>query len=151
MKRYLIFIAFICSSFISHAQTAEDSVKAVINTLFAGMKNSDAVLLRNAFADSAILQTISRDASEKVVVQNEAVNEFAEFISKQLKGAADERIVYDVIKIDGPLAIVWAPYRFYFNGVFSHCGVDSFQLVKINNVWKIQYLIDTRRKNGCEQ
>ncbi len=151
MKRHFIFIALICSSFFSNAQTAEDSVKAVINTLFAGMKNSDAVSLRNAFTDSAILQTISRDASGKAIVQNESVNEFAEFIGKQPKGAADERIVYDVIKIDGPLAIVWAPYRFYFNGVFSHCGIDSFQLVKINNVWKILYLIDTRRKNGCEQ
>ena len=126
MKRFSIFITLICSSFLSLAQTREDSVKAVINRLFEGMKTSDAVMLRNAFADSAILQTIGRNAEGKIVVQNEAVSEFAEFISKQEKGAADERIVYDVIKIDGPLAIVWAPYKFYFNRVFSHCGVDSF-------------------------
>jgi len=55
-----------------------------------------------------------------------------------------------VVKIDGPLAIVWTPYKFYFNGKFSHCGVNSFQLVRFNGVWKIQYLIDTRRRAGCE-
>ena len=150
MKRMTILLLFISASFISKAQTAEDSVKTVINKLFDGMKTSNPVLLKAAFADSAILQTIGRDAAGKSAVQNESLNEFAAFVSKQPKGAADERISYDVIKIDGPLAMVWAPYKFYFNGVFSHCGVDAFQLVKINGEWKIQYLIDTRRKSGCE-
>ena len=150
MKRLFIFLTLTGTVFISKAQTAEDSVKITINKLFDGMKNSDAILLKTAFADSAILQTIGRNAEGKIVVQNESVSEFADFVSKQPKGAADERIVYDVIKIDGALAMVWAPYKFYFNGVFSHCGVDAFQLVKLNGEWKIQYLIDTRRKKGCE-
>jgi hypothetical protein len=51
-----------------------------------------------------------------------------------------------VIRIDASLAIVWAPYEFYYKGKYSHKGVDSFQLVRVNGVWKIQYLIDTRRK-----
>lgn len=77
------------------------------------------------------------------------INEFADFVGKQQKSVADEQIVFDLIKIDGALAIAWTPYKFYFNGLFSHCGVNSFQLVKLNGEWKIQYLIDTRRKNGC--
>jgi len=137
-------------SFAIKAQSAEDSVKIVISKLFDGMKNSDAALLKTAFADSAILQTISRDKQGKIIIENDRVEDFAGIVSKTPKGDADERIVYDVIKIDGPLAIVWAPYKFYYKGVFSHCGVDSFQLVKINGEWKIQYLIDTRRKQGCE-
>ncbi|MGF2414782.1 MAG: nuclear transport factor 2 family protein, partial [Ferruginibacter sp.] len=149
-KQFLVFLTFITLSVTVKAQTAEDSVKAAVNKLFDGMKNSDAVLLTSAFADSAILQTISRNKEGKLIIQNESVNAFADFISKQPKAAADERITFDVIKIDGPLAIVWTPYKFYFNGVFSHCGVNSFQLVKINGEWKIQYLIDTRRKKGCE-
>jgi hypothetical protein len=65
------------------------------------------------------------------------------------KGAADERISFETVKIDGPLAIVWAPYNFFFNGQFSHCGMDSFQLVRFGKEWKIQYIIDTRRRTGC--
>ena len=114
------------------------------------MRNADAALLKSAFADSAILQSIGRNKEGKTVIDNESVNDFADFVSKQAKGAADERIIYDAIKIDGPLAMVWAPYKFFFNGKFSHCGVDAFQLVRINNEWKIQYLIDTRRRAGCE-
>ena len=41
------------------AQTAEDSVKAAVNLLFASMKTGDANALKNCFSDSAILQTIS--------------------------------------------------------------------------------------------
>ena len=34
---------------MSHAQSAEDSVKAVVNNLFRAMKNSDVVLLKSVF------------------------------------------------------------------------------------------------------
>lgn len=133
-----------------HAQTTEDSVKAVINKLFEGMKNSDASLIRVAFADSAILQTIGRSQEGKTVIRTDEVKDFVESIGKIAKGDADERIQFETIKIDGPLAIVWTPYKFYYKGQFSHCGVNSFQLVRLNGNWKIQYLIDTRRRQGCE-
>ena len=41
-------------------ETAEDSVKAVINKMFTGMKAADPVILKSSFADSMVLQTISR-------------------------------------------------------------------------------------------
>jgi len=132
------------------AQTAEDSVKTVINRLFTAMKTADPVLLKTCFADSMVLQTISRDKEGKLIVVNEQPSGFIDFISKELPGNADERITYDVVKIDGPLAIAWTPYNFYYKGKFSHCGVNSFQLVRFNGEWKIQYLIDTRRRVGCE-
>lgn len=133
------------------AQTAEDSVKAVINQLFAGMKNSDPNAIRATFNDSAILQTIAKNKEGQTQVRNENIGEFAKSISTLKKGAADERITFESIKIDGPLAMVWAPYEFYFEGKFSHCGIDSFELVYVNGQWRIQYLIDTRRKQPCGQ
>ena len=131
------------------AQTAEDSVKTAVKLLFEGMLQSDAVKIQSAFADSAVLQTIGNTKDGKLVIKNESVKEFALSISKIAKGDADERIQFETIKIDGPLAIVWTPYKFYYKGQFSHCGVDYLHLVIINKIWKIQYLIDTRRKNGC--
>jgi hypothetical protein len=145
---YLIICIAFCN--ISHAQSTEDSVKASVNQLFTAMKNSDSILLVSSFADSAILQTIVTTKEGKVEIKNESITAFAGFISKTPKGDADERIVIDILKIDGSLAIVWAPYKFYYKGKFSHCGVDSFQLIRVNGKWKIQYLIDTRRKVGCE-
>jgi len=151
MKRILILLtaALVISTFIK-AQSAQDSVKAVVNQLFAAMKNIDAAKLKETFADDAVLQTISRKQDGFFFVQDEKVNDFAESIGKAKKDSLDEQIVFETIKIDGPLASVWAPYKFYYAGKFSHCGVDSFQLVRINGRWKIQFLIDTRRRQGCE-
>jgi hypothetical protein len=133
------------------AQNAEDSVKAVINNMFTAMKTADPVMLKKCFADSMVLQTITRNKQGQLVVQNEEPSGFIEFISKETTGNADERITFDVVKVDGPLAIAWTPYNFYYKGKFSHCGVNSFQLVRFNGEWKIQYLIDTRRKQGCKE
>ena len=142
-----ILAAFTFSGF-SFAQSAEDSVKAVINTLFTGMKNADPEMVNFVFADSMVLQTITRDKEGNSIIRNENAANFIGQIKSMKPGAADERITFEVIKIDGPLAIVWTPYSFYFNGQFSHCGVNSFQLVRFKDGWKIQYLIDTRRKLG---
>lgn len=149
MKKIFILICLISLAQYTQAQFATDSVKQVVNQLFTAMKTSDPVLLQQCFADSAILQTIAMNKEGKTIVRNESVAAFAASISKAPAGALDERIEFDVVKTDGALAIAWTPYQFFLNGNFSHCGVNSFQLVRFNGQWKIQYLIDTRRRTGC--
>ena len=145
------FCLLICVAFCNYvkAQSADDSVRLVVNQLFNAMKDADSALLVSTFADNAILQTVV-DKDGKVRIKTEAVADFAREVGKMQKGILDERIQFDVVRIDAALAIVWAPYKFYYKGKFSHCGVDSFQLVCINGKWKIQYLVDTRRSQGCE-
>jgi hypothetical protein len=150
MKCFSILLTAIFFSITVSAQPAEDSIKSTINTLFVAMKNGDAALFKNVFSDSAVLQTISRSKEGKTLVKTESVEEFANFVGQLKKDSADERISFETIKIDGPLAIAWTPYNFYYNGAFSHCGVNSFQLVRFDGIWKIQYLIDTRRRTGCK-
>ena len=151
MKRILILLtATIFISTITKAQSPEDSIKAVVNQLFAAMKGANAAMLKEAFADSAVLQTIRRKQDGTFFVQDEKVSDFVEQIGKAKKDSLDERITFETVKIDGPLAIAWTPYKFYYAGNFSHCGVNSFQLVRINGRWKIQFLIDTRRRQNCD-
>jgi len=150
-KSMKYFCLLICLAFCNciKAQSADDSVRSAVNQLFTAMKNADSALLVSGFADSAVLQTVI-DKNGKVQVKTEAVADFAGQLVKMEKNILDERIQFDVIRIDGALAMVWAPYKFYYKGKFSHCGTDSFQLVRINGKWKIQYLIDTRRSEDCE-
>ncbi len=149
--KYIIVVALCATTIVtsSRAQSAQDSVKAAVNLLFTGMIQSDAAKIRSSFTDSAILQSIV-EKDGKIKTRTESIEEFAQSISKLEKGVADERIRFDVIKIDGPLAIVWAPYSFYYKGQLNHCGVDSFQMLLVDGVWKIQYLVDTRRKQPCQ-
>lgn len=148
MKRFAILftVALVVTSTVQ-AQTTEDSVKTTINQLFEGMKNADTVLLKSAFTEDPILQTVATNKKKQVYIKTDKFKDFIKFIGDQKVGGADERVEMETIRIDGPLAIVWAPYQFYYKGKFHHCGVNSFQLVRIDNSWKIQYLIDTRRKD----
>lgn len=149
MRYFFILLTSLCISFSTSAQSAEDSVKTTINTLFTAMHTGDAALFKTVFADNAIMQTISRWEGKPIVL-TEDLNKFADFVGKIPKDSADERITFETIKVDGTLAIAWTPYEFYYNGRFSHCGVNSFQLVRLDGIWKIQYLIDTRRTQGCK-
>ncbi len=136
------------SSVVSLAQNSdEDAVKSAIRQLFSGMKNSDSILIKKSFSNNAVLQTITKTGD----VKNENINDFAVSISKAEKGSLDERIIFSNILIDGNLASVWTPYEFYDKDQFSHCGINSFQSVKSNAEWKIQYIIDTRRKDNCKR
>jgi len=128
----------------------EEGVKAAVNRLFDGMRKSDTAMIRSAFAPEAILHTIVKNKEGGVMVRAEAIDKFIESIARPRTEVLDERIEFASIKIDGELASVWTPYKFYFGSAFSHCGVNSFQLVKIDGSWKIQYLIDTRRKQPCD-
>lgn len=133
----------------SQEKDDEKAIRATIDRLFTGMRNSDTAMLASAFSPTAVMQTIVRKQDGGQVVRTETVSDFVTAIGKPRTGILDERISYEYIHIDGPLAAVWTPYQFYVGNTFSHCGVNSFQMVKLNGDWKIQYIIDTRRKESC--
>lgn len=134
----------------SRAQTsAEDSVRTVLAALFTGMKNADAGAIRQAVTDSAILQFVGTGKDGNTSVLTITVDQFLARIGSLGKDAADERIHIDGVRIDGPLALVWAPYSFYLKGNFNHCGLDTFQLIRTATGWKVQYVMYTGRKDAC--
>lgn len=127
-----------------------EEVQAAVLRLFDAMRASDGEALAGLFTDSAQLQTIAFSGNGAPVIRSSSVEQFVSAVSKSKKGALDERITFGGIHVDGVLASVWTPYKFFYDNNFSHCGANSFQLVFINGQWKIHYLIDTRRKTDCE-
>jgi len=150
MKGSIIFALFLlCFVTQSFAQRDEETaVKKAVNNLFEGMKTGDSILTGAAFAKSAVMHTIV-EKDGKARVRTESVSDFVKFIGTPHQEKYDERIVFTKILIDGPLASVWTDYTFYLGEKFSHCGVNSFQLVNGDRGWQIVYIIDTRRKTGC--
>lgn len=49
------------------------------------------------------------------------------------------------------MAAVWTPFKLYLDSKFYSCGVNSFQLVKLDGEWKIQYILDTKRICNCDK
>lgn len=150
LKMTLFCLCSILTSAIGYAQTEEAAVKRAITDFFDGMRKSDTVLIRSTVTSQCILQTTIPGKDGNVLVRTDAMTDFMSTIAKPHAEIYDERIEFETIKIDGPLASVWTPYHFYVGSKFSHCGVNSFQLVKQGGAWKIQYIIDTRRRTGCK-
>ncbi|MBD2751472.1 nuclear transport factor 2 family protein [Spirosoma validum] len=126
----------------------EAAVKTTINQLFQGMQKADSTVLKTLFMPGARLQTVINKQGD-VSVRDEAISMFINSIGKAKAGTLDERLSGMDIKIDGELATAWTPYVFYFQNKKSHCGVNAFTLVKVGESWKIQTIIDTRRKDNC--
>jgi hypothetical protein len=148
MKLLFCSFLFLIHSIDGIAQASRDSVVAAVNKLFEGMIKADTSLLKDCFSSNALMQTI-QDNNGIAKVVDEDIAGFISFVGKEAAGAADERIVVETVKINGSMAMVWAPYKFYYKGKLRHCGVNSFQLVRLPSGWKIQYILDTRTTSGC--
>lgn len=144
----LTFIAFALIAFAQDRKSETEAIKKVINTMFDGMRKGDSTMVKSAFAPGVIMQTIaSKDGNTRVRTDN--AQGFLKAVGTPHSEIWDERITFDQISIDASLTSVWTSYKFYLSDKFSHCGVNSFQLVKLNDGWKIVHLIDTRRKENC--
>ncbi len=150
MKKFIILVIITANCSIAFAQeTAIAAVKQTINTMFEAMRKGDSTLLRSTFAKGIVFAGVSNDKNGTAEYGIQNPDYFVKAIGTPHQGVYDERIVFQDIKIDGDLASVWAPYKFYLSDKFSHCGVDVFQIMKTAAGWKIIYIVDTRRKDGC--
>ena len=151
MKK-LILCTLMLLSLKSYAQQTErDAIKQTVNTMFNAIRRGDSTLLRSTFAMGIVFHSVANKKDGTVSLETENPDDFIKMVGTPHKGIYDERITFADIKIDGPLASVWAPYKFYLGNTFSHCGVDVFQLMKTKDGWKIIYIADTRRKDNCPE
>ena len=143
MKKIFVLFALALSQILI-AQEAD--VKKSITIFFEGMHTSDTLKIKSVCSDSMILQSVSEGKSG-IKLSTERASEFYKAITEIPKSAKiEERLLDYKIQIDGAMAHAWTPYEFYVNGKLSHKGVNSFQLFKDNGIWKIIYIVDTRRK-----
>lgn len=53
------------------------------------------------------------------------------------------------VLIHRDIAVFWAPYSFDRNGERMHCGVDVFDLVRVDGEWKVGNAMWTIEPDGC--
>ncbi|GLB52288.1 hypothetical protein NBRC110019_13270 [Neptunitalea chrysea] len=142
--------------FLSVAVNAQNTDEAAVNQtvkdFFKAFHAKDSTALRSFAYGYVELQSIAKDKTGEVQLHNETYEAFVKSISTIPENVAfEERILGYDIKVDGDMANAWTPYEFYVNGERSHCGVNSFQFIRTKEGWKIIYLIDTRRRQGCDE
>jgi hypothetical protein len=126
------------------AQQDKDAVLAVVKKVLDGMRTRDTALMRAQFAPGAHLVGID-SKSGKPEVKTIDPGDWIGAVGKGTGPAWDERIFDPVVAQDDNIAHVWAYYEFWRGPKLSHCGYDSFFLVKLGEGWKLSQVADTRR------
>lgn len=152
MRIHLVIALLLSAGLPLCAQNASNkkphtAIKAVINHFFEGMEKGDTVLLKSTCTSTMVLQTYMADKTGQMRVITQPFAEFVKLVGSPSQNKFDERIRFKRIEAEQSLASVWTPYQFYLNDQLHHCGTNSFQLVNTPEGWKIQYIIDTRRKD----
>lgn len=62
-----------------------------------------------------------------------------------------ERYWSPTVLVRGSIAMVWAPYELRDNGQVVHCGIDGFDMVKLDGQWKVGNVVSTMEPNACDE
>ncbi len=125
--------------------TESQSVLKPINNMFDAMREHDGNKFLAQFTQQAILER----ANKINEIEISDLTKFSKVINTTKKHL-DEQIFNIKINISENLASAWVPFAFYLDGKLSHCGVNSFQLIKQQEQWKVRYLIDNAYSGDCE-
>lgn len=143
MQKIIFFLVFI---FTFSVQAQNSEVQKTIETFFEGFHARDSVKIKSVCSDRMILQSIAENAKGGKLTDESAKEFYHSIATIPADFDFQEKILSYSIQVDGTMAHAWTPYEFYMKGKLSHKGVNAFTLFKDNGIWKIIYVIDTRRR-----
>ena len=121
---------------------------AVVTRLFEAMQVRDADGIRATFVFDGQL-AITQKRNGETTVRTLTAEAFAKSISEG-KGVYRERMYKPEALVTGDLVTVRGRYVFYVDDRFSHCGMNSFHLMRTQQGWKIVNAASTMELDGCE-
>lgn len=136
---------FLLSALCASAQDSKKDVLSVVNRLFEGMSAHDAQQIASTMTPDAKLVSTTPDKVSPPIAGADFASRIAANKSRLL-----ERIWNPTVLIRGRIAVVWAEYDFHADGKFGHCGVDSFDLLKTEDGWKISAIQYTSETEHCK-
>ena len=149
MYKLLILAVALSYSIISFSQS--DDRALILETV---QKFFDSIEFRDRQLLESILVPNSLNISARELDDGEAqfnVMSYDEVVTALTRPGrnAKERSWDETVLIQGNIAVVWTHYDFHVDGVFSHCGIDSFQLIKQDGQWLISNSSWTLETENC--
>ena len=146
----LFLIVMIPATILAGSVSDNESPSQVIESFFDGMRASDGDILKTLITDDITLHTVTQREGKTVRAATD-MNRFLESVSNAPVGLLNEELTSLEVHRDGDLATAWMEYNFYRGDEFSHCGVNSINLIRKTEGWKIFSIVDTRRTVNCDQ
>lgn len=150
MKKTILALLVLCTSGIFAQNKEEMAVKKTVTDFFEAFHQKDTLAMKSFMAKKVVLQTTGKDKDGKTLLQTAEIEQlYRNIASIPADASFKEKLTSWHIQVDRTMANAWVGYEFWFNGKLSHCGINSFQLINFDGVWKIIYLIDTRGRQDC--
>jgi hypothetical protein len=132
-----------------HAEEADSrAVMATVDQLFGALASKDRTALLGAVVPEGRATSAGTDEAGRPEIASTDWTTFADHIARSTEQLR-ERLVDPHVHVEGDIAMIWSRYEFERNGAFSHCGIDHFDLVRIEGRWRVLNLTWTRQTEGC--
>ena len=125
---------------------AERSVVVTVERLFEAMRTRDTAVIRQLLAPELVLVSIGSEGTR--AHRRQTVPDFLRAIAGSTEELR-ERMWSPEVRLDGPVATLWAPYDFHIGARLSHCGHDAVHLINKGGQWIITGLTYTVRPAPC--
>jgi len=115
------------------------AVIAVADSLLAALSSADRATLRRLTLDSSVVGGAGvRDGVERVSLRGWGL-----YSGGTGSATFTERGFDATARVQDRVAVVWMPYDLYRGDTWSHCGVDTFTMMKSEGRWRVAALIYT--------
>jgi hypothetical protein len=133
---------------VAPATEDEAAVSQTVERFFAAMAARDAAAYQKLTVEDAmtIAARVSPDGVSPIRLRTHAEHAAELEASEQ---PWRERMWDPVVLVHGPIALVWTAYDFHEGDAFSHCGIDVFELLKLDGRWRIANASWTVETVGC--
>ena len=125
------------------ATADEKAALASFQALLDGLGKRDKAAMMKQVLPSGSVTLMREDKPVQMTLEG-----LADRLAEPGKDTHEERIHDALVRVDGNVAIVWAPFEFLIDGKVQHCGRDIANLVRVEGEWKIAAIVDNSR-NDC--
>lgn len=133
------------------AQEAErEAILETVQKFFTSIETRDRDLLESILVPDSLNISVRELANGETNFNVMSYEDVVAALTRPGR-AAKERSWDETVLIQGNIAVVWTPYDFHVDGEFSHCGIDSFQLIKREGQWLISNSSWTLETENCPE
>lgn len=130
-----------------HGNAAHEPALETVHTFMAGLNAKDASIMSAQVLDGSTLVVV-RENDEGNAVRSMAMGDVITALAS-IPSDIREPLADVQVMVDGSVAMVWAPFTFYRDEEFSHCGVNIFTLVETEEGWRITNVTYSHVTEGC--
>ncbi|MDB4915016.1 MAG: hypothetical protein JWM95_2660 [Gemmatimonadetes bacterium] len=139
--------SFLVALVLAHAAAAQapsvdaesKAAMAVADSVLGALSSGNTAVLARLVLDSAVVGGVGlRDGVERLSLRSWAL-----YVNRKGPSTFTERGFGASAHVQDRVAQVWMPYDLYTGDKWSHCGVDTFTLMKSDGRWRVASLIYT--------